>query len=70
MIASSGKSSSPPVVARRFEFSRSQDETLASAYEALIPIASACRKGLPARAGDLQGHKTRAEDPQLSAVGA
>jgi hypothetical protein len=67
MIASSGRPSFPHIVSRRFEFSRFQDQVLASAYEALIPTASVSRKGLPARASDFQRDKTRIEDPQLSA---
>jgi hypothetical protein len=68
MIASSGRSSSPRIVSRRFEFSRFQDQMLALAYEALIPVASMCPKRSPARSGDVQRGKTQTDDPRLSAL--
>jgi hypothetical protein len=40
MIATSRRSASKPAISRRYEFSRLQDQTLASAYEALIPAIS------------------------------
>jgi hypothetical protein len=40
MIATSRKSASAPTVRRRYEFSRLQDQTLAHAYEVLIPVVS------------------------------
>jgi len=40
MIATSRKSSSRPAISRRYEFSRLEDQMLASAYEALIPAVT------------------------------
>ena len=40
MIATSRKSASRPAISRQFEFSRFEQQTLASAYEALIPVVS------------------------------
>ena len=40
MIATSRKSASRPAISRQYEFSRLQDQTLASAYEALIPVVT------------------------------
>jgi hypothetical protein len=40
MIATSRRFTSNPTIARRYELSRLQDQTLASAYEALIPVVS------------------------------
>jgi hypothetical protein len=38
MIATSRKSTFPSLISRQFEFSRLQDQRLACAYEALIPV--------------------------------
>ena len=40
MSASSRKSISHPAISRQYHFSRLQDQTLASAYEALVPVVS------------------------------
>ena len=40
MSASSRKFISNPVISRQYDFSRLQDQTLASAYEALVPVVS------------------------------
>ena len=40
MIATSRRSASKLAISRQYEFSRLQDQTLASAYEALIPVIS------------------------------
>lgn len=40
MIATSRKSTFPSLISRQFEFSRLQDQRLACAYEALIPVVS------------------------------
>ncbi len=40
MIATSRRSASRPAVSRQYEFSRLHDQTLACAYEALIPVVS------------------------------
>ena len=49
MIATSRKSASRPAVSREYEFSRLQNETLASAHEALIPVVSQRRGSGPRR---------------------
>jgi hypothetical protein len=52
MIANSRKSASRPAVSRQYEFSRLQDQTLACAYEALIPVVARCFERLqPAHRG-------------------
>ncbi len=40
MSASSRKFTSSPVISRQYDFSRLEDQTLASAYEALVPVVS------------------------------
>ena len=40
MIAPSRRSAHGPLVIRRYEFTRLQDRSVASAYEALIPVIS------------------------------
>jgi hypothetical protein len=40
MSASSRKSITHPAISRQYDFSRLQDQTLASAYEALVPVVS------------------------------
>jgi hypothetical protein len=52
MIATSRKSGSPPTISRRYEFTRLHDQTLASAYEALIPVVSRRTDCKPSRADD------------------
>ena len=47
MIATSRRSGSKPAISRQYEFSRLQDQTLASAYEALVPINSRRPERLP-----------------------
>ena len=44
MIATSRKSTFPSLISRQFEFSRIQDQRIASAYEALIPVVSGRRE--------------------------
>jgi hypothetical protein len=40
MSATSRTSASIPTITRQYGFSRLQDQTLASAYEALVPVVS------------------------------
>jgi hypothetical protein len=40
MIATSRKSAYSPIISRRFELSRLQDQLIALAYQALIPVIS------------------------------
>ena len=40
MIATSRKSTLSPPVSRRFEFTRLQNQSIALAYQALIPVVS------------------------------
>jgi hypothetical protein len=50
MIAKSRRSVSRPAVSRQYEFSRLHNQTLAYAYEALIPVVARCPERLqPAR---------------------
>jgi len=58
MIAKSKKSASRLAISRRYEFSRVDGQTLASAYEALIPIVSQ-------RA---ESHSRQREDTEVLAV--
>ncbi len=70
MIATSRKFVCAPTISRQFEFSRLQHQTLACAYEALIPAASRrlerCRPRYPD--DGLVGSRTASHRP--SAVGA
>ena len=52
MIAPAGKSTPRPTISRRFEFSRFQDQTLASVYEVLIPVVSRRPECVPRRPDD------------------
>ena len=40
MIATSRKSTFPPTISRHFEFTRLQNQLIALAYQALIPVSS------------------------------
>jgi hypothetical protein len=57
MIKSQRKRSLSPLVSRHFQFDRFQNQSIASAYEALIPVV--CRRSLG-------GHNQPIELPQLS----
>jgi hypothetical protein len=70
MIATSRKSSSTLTVSRQYEFSRLQDQTLACAYEALIPVVSRHLESFPPRQHDDQITGTKTNPHQRSAIGA
>jgi hypothetical protein len=69
MIATSRKSAPRPAVSRQYEFSRLQDQTLASAYEALIPVVSQRRESGPRRPDDREVLSSVYRTPR-SAAGA
>jgi len=70
MIATARKYTLPPAVSRQFEFSRFQHQWIASAYEALIPVAAGrIERTEPQRSNaGIAQRATRATRP--SAVGA
>jgi hypothetical protein len=70
MIATSRRSGSSPAISRRYEFSRLQDQALASAYAALIPVATRLPERLPHRRDDRDGSTSESRSPQRSAAGA
>ena len=70
MIATSRRSASIPIISRHYEFSRLQDQTLASAYEALIPVVSRRPKCLPPRCDDREVATGVHQSPQRSVAGA
>jgi hypothetical protein len=70
MIATSSKSSSTLTISRQYEFSRLQDQTLACAYEALIPVVSRHLESFPPRQHDDQITGTKTNSHQRSAIGA
>jgi hypothetical protein len=52
MIATSRKSTLSPPVSRRFEFTRLQNQSIALAYQALIPVVSRHLERLGPRSND------------------
>jgi len=70
MIATSRRSASTPAISRQYEFSRLEDQRLASAYEALVPVASRRLAGLHPERPESQTARTRERFPQPSAMGA
>ena len=70
MIATSRRSGSIPTICREYEFSRFQDQTLASAYEAFIPVISRLPEGLPRRRNDRQAASGVHRSARRSAAGA
>jgi hypothetical protein len=70
MIATSRKSSSTRTISRQYEFSRLQDQTLAWAYQALIPVASRRSERLPGRRDDRELFTGAYQPPQRSRAGA
>jgi hypothetical protein len=52
MIATSRKSTLSPPVSRRFEFTRLQNQSIALAYQALIPVVSRHLERLGPRSHD------------------
>ena len=70
MIAFSRTSTFTPTISRQFEFSRLQDQTLACAYEALIPVVSRRPERFQPRRSNAGITKTGARSLRPSAVGA
>ena len=70
MIATSRKSTFPSLICRQFEFSRLQDQRLASAYEALIPAASGRIERTEPRRSNARISERGTETTRPSAVGA
>jgi hypothetical protein len=70
MIATSKRSGAIPAVSRQYEFSRLQDQTLASAYEAFIPVISRRQECLPRRRNDRQAFSGVHGFPRRSVAGA
>src|ERR1700712_3053650 len=70
MIAPSRRPAHGPLVTRHFEFTRDQGRSIASAYEALIPVISRY-VGRPREGGvDLREALPRPGHPRSSAGGA
>ena len=70
MIAPSRRPACSPLVTRHFEFTRLQGRSIASAYEALIPVTSRRVERPREGRGDLRGPLTRAAHPRASSEGA
>ena len=70
MIATSRRPGSIPAISRQYEFSRLQDQTLASAYEALIPGISRYPECPPRRRNDRQAFTGVRRSVQRSVAGA
>ena len=70
MIAPSRRPACSPLVIRHFEFTRLQGRSIASAYEALIPVTSRRVERPREGRGDLRGPLTRAAHPRSSSEGA
>jgi hypothetical protein len=70
MITSPRRRALSTPVHRRFESTRLQNQSLACAYEALIPFVSRRPEWPHDRPGDRQRAETRTENPRPSAVGA
>jgi hypothetical protein len=70
MIAHAKRSANVLAISRQYESSRVQDQMLASAYEALIPIVSRRPKRLSLRRDDRKLFTGVHRSPQCSAAGA
>jgi hypothetical protein len=70
MIAPSRRPAHGPLVTRHFEFTRHQGRSIASAYEALIPVISRHIRRPQGGCGDLREALARAGHPRSSAGGA
>jgi hypothetical protein len=70
MIATSRRSGSVAVISRQYDFSRLQDQTLASAYEALIPVVSRRPERVPRQHDDCQPLRDVHPSPERLAAGA
>ena len=70
MIATSRRSASGPAISRQYEFSRFEHQTLASAYEALIPVISRQAKSGRRRPNNREVLNSVHQSTQRSAAGA
>jgi hypothetical protein len=70
MITTSGKSTFPSHISRQFEFSRLQDQRIACAYEALIPVVSGRRERAEPRCSNAGVSESGVEATRSSAIGA
>jgi len=70
MIATSRKSTFPPPISRQFEFSRLQNQRIACAYEALIPVATGRLERTEPRGGNAGTTERGIGATRPSAVGA
>jgi hypothetical protein len=70
MIATSRKSASRPAILRQYEFSRLEGQTLASAYEALIPVVTRRPECLSHRRDDREVSTNSRRSQERSAAGA
>jgi len=70
MIAPSRNSRSIRSISRRYEFTRLQDQTLASVYEALIPVISRRPERRPHQGKDCEVFTGVHRFPQRSVAGA
>lgn len=69
MITSPRKRSLSTLISRHFQFNRFQKQSIASAYEVLIPIICRRPQGGHNRPSDLPQSTTRAEHPRSSYTG-
>jgi hypothetical protein len=70
MMTSSRKRALGHAVTRHFEVSRLQEQSIACAYEALIPVVARRHQGSRKPQGDLPRATVRTECPRSSAAGA
>ena len=70
MITSSRRRALGVAVTRHYEASRLQEQSIACAYEALMPVISSRSRCPHQQAGDLPGATSRTESPQSLPVGA
>jgi hypothetical protein len=69
MIATSRRSGSGLVISRQFEFSRFEQQTLTSAYEALIPVTSRRAEPGPRRLDECELLDSVHRSPRRSSAG-
>ena len=70
MIASSRKSILSPPVTRRFEFTRLQNQSIALAYQALIPVVSRHLNGRGSRSNDNEPATTTIPESPIKGQGS
>jgi hypothetical protein len=70
MITSSRRRVLSTAVTRHFEVSRLQEQSIACAYESLIPVVSSRPQSPRKQQGDLPRATIRTDGPQSSTAGA